>query len=259
MALPGGRLIAVLRSRLKFHAAMGIDHYPANSDLQRFFELTDGKTGVPAGKLTAGEAVLPLCGDGGDGGQEKLALLRQEAAGCRLCHLSGEKAGTVCGAGSPAAAFMVVGDWSLQRKDDFIPDVCFGPDEDVMLWNMMAAIDLRKDDIFVTNCMKCCPGGQAAPDSRSEKSCFTFLEREIALVRPAIICAMGDIAARMLTGSSEPLSRLRGKFVRYRYQSKHELFVMPTYHPRFLLRHSEMKKAAWLDLQAIRKKLVAIR
>lgn len=253
------QLVALLRRQLTFHAALGIAEYPVSSSLRRFFALTDGKEGVfrpermPARKEENGIHTERR----GPEVREKFVFLRQEIAECRHCHLSPEKSGSVFGGGNHACSLMVVGDWSRQRTDDFSREIFFGPDEDVMLWKMMAAIDFNPGDIYVTNCIKCCPGEKKPPDRTSEQCCFSFLEREVALTGPRIICAMGEVAARLLTGSVEPLARLRGKFVRYRYQSANEILVVPTYHPRFLLRHQEMKKATWLDLQAIKKKLSA--
>lgn len=251
------QFVAALRSQLKFHDILGIGDYPANSGLQRFFDLTESNMGALNGMS------LPSRKDDSDSHSkdrevqdtENRLFLNREIAGCSLCHLSDEKLGSVFGDGNPSSSLMIVGDWSQQEKENFSQKIFFGPDEDVMLWKMMAAIDLKPEDIYVTNCLKCCPGGKTPPDSLSEKSCFSFLGREIALTRPGIICAMGEVAARMLTGSTEPLARQRGKFVRYRYQSDHGIFVIPTYHPRFLLQNREMKKATWLDLQAIKKRL----
>jgi len=259
--LTGEERMKLLRSRIRLHAALGIEAYPANDSLRRFLALPDKSTGDSAnrhrkeqdgGKTVATEDRLLHA-------REKIALLREEISGCACCRLAQEKTGSVPGKGTPACALMIVGDYSLQETGAFSQDVLFGREEDVMLGKMMAAIDLGREDIYVSNCLKCCPGGEGEPESASVKSCFSFLEREIALIHPRIICAMGEVAAGTLTGSSEPLARLRGKFVRYRYQAGSEILVMPTYHPRFLRRHREMKKATWLDLQAIRKKLAGMK
>jgi len=251
------QLVAALQSQLKFHDILGIGGYPANSDLQRFFQLTESNRGALNGmSLSARKDERNAHFEDREvDDSENHVFLRREIAGCSLCHLSQEKLGSVFGDGNPASSLMVVGDWSQQGKENFSQKIFFGPDEDVMLWKMMAAIDLKPEDIYVTNCLKCCPGGKAPPDRLSEKSCFSFLEREISLIRPRIICAMGETAARMLTGSSDPLARQRGKFARYRYQPDRQIFVVPTYHPRFLLQNKEMKKATWIDLQAIKKRL----
>jgi uracil-DNA glycosylase family 4 len=258
--MSGGERLELLRSRLRLHAALGIDTYPENDSLRRFFALTGSGSGLLSERRKDGRDIgkRTISGDRALDAPEQLVLLGQEVEGCTCCRLAQEKRGSVMGRGNPKCSLMVVGDFSLQENDDFSPAILFGKEEDIMLGKMMTAIDLGQEDIYVSNCLKCCPGGGNLPDSVSGKSCFSFLEREIALVRPGIICAMGEVAAGILTGSTEPLARLRGKFIKYRYQAGPEILVMPTYHPRFLLRHQEMKKATWLDLQAIKKKLAGI-
>lgn len=256
ISFTGKELLNLIYNRLQMHSALGVDLYPATADLQRFFRLT-GKNALQTDGMR--ESTAEENGrqqDSRAGGPDRqLQLLNKEIADCTLCPLHKEKSGIVYGSGSISCRLMVIGDWSEQKKEAFAANVYFGPDEDLMLWKMMAAIGLQPDDIYVTNCLKCCPDGTGSPDSTCEKTCFSFLEREIAMIRPMVICAMGEVACGLLTGRPEPLARQRGKFVRYRYQSKNDIMVMPTYHPRFLLRHQEMKKATWLDLQAIQKKL----
>jgi DNA polymerase len=149
---------------------------------------------------------------------------------------------------------MVVGDWSLQ-PEDFSPNVLFGPAEDQMLRRMITAMELVPAEVYLTNCVKCSPGGDAVPDTHCLQRCASFLAREISAVDPQVICAMGEEAARMLTGSQEPLSRFRGRFARCRCDPSSRAVVMPTFHPRFLLQHPEMKKATWRDLLAVKQRL----
>ena len=149
---------------------------------------------------------------------------------------------------------MVIGDWSLQ-EGGCRREVLFGREEDVMLHKMIAAINLVPEDVYVTNCIKCCPGEGGIFDRECEQSCYSFLNREISTVNPEVICAMGEAAARMLTGSRDMLVRIRGKFFPYCYHPSRSIAVMPTFHPRFLLRHPELKKATWTDLQAVMRRL----
>lgn len=252
----GAELLYALRCRIKFHQALGIDEYPATADLDQFLKRGDRKTGtLPAAKtaIRQGES-SSIPGEDSRQDEEKIVHLRQEIQSCTRCHLYQNRLGCVAGSGKHTSTLMVVGDWSQQARV-FSQKLLFGPEEDVMLWKMMEAIKLDPTIVYVTNCLKCCPADGILPDRASEKTCFSFLEREIALVRPQIICAMGEIATRQLTGSSEPLARVRGKFTKYRYQSEREIVVIPTYHPRFLLQNKEMKRATWLDLQAVEKRL----
>ncbi len=250
------RLARELGKVLRFHQALGINEYPGSPGLRSFLakrtaEVKPSRPGrvsppvrPPRPRPEPGEAAGP-----------RLQCLGREAASCSFCPLAAGRRGTVPGSGGESSALMVVGDWSQQEKGNFSPATIFGPDDDALLVKMMAAIGLQPGDIYVTNCVKCCPPPGREPDRACLDACFSFLEREIAAVRPRVICAMGDMAARMLLGREEPLVRLRGRMRQFRYQAGTPVAVMPTFHPRFLRRHEEMKKGTWLDLQAIRRHL----
>lgn len=253
-AIPSGtESLGLIRSRIRFHRAMGIAGYPRNAGVRRFMELTDPERGAaPAGKENA--AARALAENVRQSAGTFLQDLRQEVLSCSRCRLGADRLGYGAGRGGIGCRLMVVGDWSSQQ-DRFSDEFLFGPEEDVMLWKMMAAIGLKPREVYATNCIKCCPGGGKGPDRDCETICFSFVSREIALLRPTVICAMGDVAARMLTGRKDPLFRLRGHFLDYRYDPAVATAVMPTFHPRFLLQNPEMKKAAWSDLQAIKRRL----
>jgi DNA polymerase len=238
--------LQTIRDTLRFHQAMGIEEYPYNQDVQRFLEMVEKpqtKTDEQAGNSFV-ESTAPV----GIGNLEK------EINDCTLCRLSSDPLGRVPGKGKTGCRLMIVGDWSSQ-SGTFSPETLFGKEEDVMLWKMMAALELLPDQLYVTNSLKCCPRDTGIIDEKCEESCFSFLAREIASVKPRIICAMGEMSVRALMGRKEPLSRLRGRFGNYRYASGQTVMVMPTFHPRFLLQHQEMKKATWNDLLLIKRRL----
>lgn len=230
--------LQTIRDTLRFHQAMGIDQYPCNQDVQHFMQRV-ARVQNPSPPSTAPAGIKNL---------------EPEITACALCGLARGPLGRVPGKGSTGCRLMIVGDWSSQ-SGTFSPATLFGPEEDVMLWKMITAMGLQPDQVYVTNCLKCCPLDPGVIDEKCEESCFSFLAREIAAVGPRIICAMGEMPVRVLMGKKEPLSRLRGRFGNYRYQSGQAVVVMPTFHPRFLLQHQEMKKATWNDLQAIKRRL----
>ncbi|MDD3618176.1 MAG: uracil-DNA glycosylase [Desulfobulbaceae bacterium] len=249
----GYEVLRRIRGLIGFHRAMGIEVYPRSGGMRRFLEMTDPGTGVPAGQKAKGTTRPGQAADGRTGSAGTLLrALRQEVAACTGCVLAADRLGVVPGRGGRGCRLMVVGDWSAQ-DGGFAGEILFGPDEDVMLGKMMAAIGLAPEEVYVTNCIKCCPAGGREPDSACAAACFSFVSREIAVLEPPIICAMGDLAAGMLTGRKEPLIRLRGRFTGCRPAAS--AVVMPTFHPRLLLRNPEMKKAVWSDLQAIRRRL----
>ena len=115
---------------------------------------------------------------------------------------------------------------------------------------MMGAIDLDRSKIYLASIVKCRPKENRDPDPQEIRTCLTYLARQIAAVNPAVICTMGPLAARILTGNQQSLFRFRGHFHDF-----HGTPLMPTFHPRFLRKNQEMKKASWADLQMIQKKL----
>ena len=245
-----------IRRRLQYHLAMGIKEYPRNADVERFLSQPGPDkttTGKRRGQQPQGRPASQGSKDMG-GSESALAVLAEEIQSCTLCPVADKRQGTVSGLGKPGIRLMIVGDWSRQ-EDLFSSEVIFGPAEDAMLWKMMAAIELTADQVFVTNCLKCCPEKGTEPDVEATTTCFSYLEREIAAARPLLICAMGELAARILLGTAAPLVRLRGRIGSYRYQSSEPVAVMPTFHPRFLLQNPEMKKATWHDLQLIKRYL----
>lgn len=250
------RLAREVGKVLRFHQALGINEYPGSPGLRRFLAKKTAKAETSRPGMVPPPARPPRPRpEPGEPAGPRLQCLGREAASCSFCPLAAGRLGTVPGAGGENSALMVVGDWSQQEKGNFSPATIFGPDDDALLVKMMAAIGLQPGDIYVTNCVKCCPPPGPEPDRACLDACFSFLEREIAAVRPRVICAMGDMAARMLLGREEPLVRLRGRMQQFRYQAGAPVAVMPTFHPRFLRRHEEMKKGTWLDLQAIRRHL----
>jgi DNA polymerase len=122
-----------------------------------------------------------------------------------------------------------------------------------LLAKMVGAIGLAFTDIFVTNIVKCAPTQQRQPTAAEAAACLPFLMRQIELLRPRIICTMGQTASQLLLRTTQSLVSLRGRF----HDCKGTP-LMPTFHPAMLLKLPELKKGAWHDLQMIQKKLAAL-
>lgn len=149
---------------------------------------------------------------------------------------------------------MIVGDFCLTQNQVRKP-VVFGQQEDEMVAKMIDALGLTSQEVYVTNCIKCrC--AKEITQKNDQGHCHAFLAREIVAVQPHVICAMGDLSAKVLLGKNAPLVRLRGKFHRYVHYDQYPVEVMPTFHPRFLLAHAEMKRATWSDLLQIQKRFL---
>ncbi len=201
-----------------------------------------GKTKVEQGSTSAPSA--------------EITELSAQIAGCRHCCLHENRQVTTPGEGGQRPSLLIVGDWLAVHAGKMPGDAeIFGHEQDLMLAKMMAAIGLQQDEVFVTNIIKCSIPASDHPTAEHIATCSSYLKQQIAVLSPRIICAMGTAAAQMLIGTSQPLSPLRGRFHPCQFPSAHEIPVMPTYHPTYLLRNPEMKQAAWTDLQAIQREL----
>jgi len=175
------------------------------------------------------------------------AELRTAVADCRACALSESRQQTVFGVGHPHAHWMIVGE-APGEQEDRQGEPFVGP-AGQLLDNMLRAIGLTRGEaaperqVFIANTLKCRPPKNRNPDAAETAQCAPFLERQIALVQPRIILAMGRFAAQALLASDEPLGKLRGRAHAYR-----GVPVVVTYHPAYLLRTPADKARAWEDL-----------
>jgi len=175
------------------------------------------------------------------------AELREAVAACRACALCESRQQTVFGVGHAQAHWMIVGEAPGEQEDR--EGQPFVGASGQLLDNMLRALGLTREDgppehqVFIANTLKCRPPKNRNPVAAEMAQCAPFLERQIALVRPRVILAMGRFAAQALLASDEPLGKLRGQVHRYR-----EVPVVVTYHPAYLLRTLADKARAWDDL-----------
>jgi uracil-DNA glycosylase len=173
--------------------------------------------------------------------------LREAVAVCRACRLCEGRSHTVFGVGHEQAHWMVVGEAPGEQED--LRGEPFVGKAGQLLDNMLAAIGLSRAagpperQVFIANTLKCRPPGNRNPQPDELAQCEPFLMRQVALLRPRIILAMGRFAVQSLLRSSEPVGRLRGRV--HRWQG---VPLIVTYHPAYLLRNPEDKARAWEDL-----------
>ncbi|HEX9592474.1 MAG TPA: uracil-DNA glycosylase [bacterium] len=179
---------------------------------------------------------------------DDLAALRDLALGCRKCGLCETRTQVVFGVGNPRAALMFVGE--APGFDEDRQGEPFVGAAGQLLTRIIAAIELRREDVYIANILKCRPPNNRNPKPDEIALCRPYLDRQIELIRPRVICALGKFAAQTLLASDAPISRLRGRFHDYR-----GIPVMPTYHPAYLLRNPGGKRAVWEDMQQIQARL----
>lgn len=163
---------------------------------------------------------------------------------CRKCSLSKDRQQIVRGKGNRKARLAIVG--GVASSEDMQAGKPYSGKAGELLNKMISAMNLTRDDIYITRAVKCClPVGQK-PKMADVNICKSYLDKELRLVRPDMICAFGQIAAMALLETSVPLSRLRGRFHDYR-----GMRVMPTYSPEYLLENVEAKRFVWEDLKQV--------
>ncbi|MEO5695810.1 MAG: uracil-DNA glycosylase, partial [Burkholderiaceae bacterium] len=173
--------------------------------------------------------------------------LRAAVAACRACTLCEERRQTVFGVGNERAHWMVVGEAPGERED--VQGEPFVGKSGQLLDNMLHAIGLTRGDaapaqqVYIANSVKCRPPGNRNPTPEELATCEPFLVRQVQLVQPKIMIAMGRFAVHSLLRSTEPIGRLRG-----RVHSYHGVPLVVTYHPAYLLRNPQDKAKAWDDL-----------
>lgn len=173
--------------------------------------------------------------------------LRETVAQCVACKLCEGRRQTVFGVGNQEADWMIVGEAPGEQEDR--QGEPFVGKSGQLLDNMLRAISLTRDpgppdrQVYIANTIKCRPPGNRNPEPDELAKCEPFLIRQLQLVRPKIILAMGRFAVQSLLRSTEPIGRLRGRV--HRYQG---VPLIVTYHPAYLLRNPEDKAKAWEDL-----------
>jgi len=175
--------------------------------------------------------------------------LADAVSGCRACKLCDGRRKTVFGVGDVQADWLVVGEAPGEQED--LQGEPFVGQAGRLLDNMLAALGLdRQRGVYIANVLKCRPPGNRNPEPDEVAQCEPFLRRQVALLQPRIILAMGRFAVQSLLGTTEPIGRLRGQVHRYE-----GVPVVVTYHPAYLLRNLPDKAKAWADLCLARAEL----
>jgi DNA polymerase len=177
-----------------------------------------------------------------------LQAIRDDIGDCTRCALHKGRHSIVFADGSPSARLMFVGEGP--GADEDAQGLPFVGRAGQLLNNMISAMGLKREECYIANVVKCRPPGNRAPEPEEANTCSPFLFRQIDVVRPQVLVALGATAATYLLGARQPLAGLRGRVHAFRGMS-----LIVTYHPAFLLRDPRQKKEAWADLQIAMKEL----
>lgn len=190
-------------------------------------------------------------GSATDAGGENLESLAAEAASCTRCRLCEQRQTVVFGEGDARAAVMFIGEGPGAEEDR--TGRPFVGQAGKLLDRMIFAMGFERAQVYIANVVKCRPPGNRDPKDDEVAACADYLDRQIDLIRPQVIVALGKPASRRLTGTTKPIGALRGRWSSYRGTP-----LMPMFHPAYLLRNPLAKREVWEDLKLVMARLAAL-
>jgi DNA polymerase len=222
-----------LKAHLEFFGELGVDGTRRDPEWRRRPDRGGEDPAVPpqAGP-PAGEALRAVRVD-----------LGEDCSRCKL-HTLGRRQ-IVFGVGNPNADLMFVGE--APGADEDVQGEPFVGRAGQLLTKIIESIDLTREEVYIANVIKCRPPGNRNPEPDEVAQCQPFLFRQIDVIRPRVIVALGKFAAQCLLETTEPITRIRGREYTYR-----DAVLIPTYHPAYLLRNPSAKREVWEDMKKVR-------
>ena len=228
-----------IAEHLRFFVDLGVTGVSTDPRWRKLSQDAEPRLAPPASHLDVVQIARPAA--------EVLAAIQSDLGPqCMRCKLAtlGRKQ-VVFGVGNADANLMFVGE--APGADEDIQGIPFVGRAGQLLTKMIEAINLRRDDVYIANVIKCRPPGNRNPEPDEIATCEPFLFQQIAAINPKVIVALGSFAAKTLLRSEESISRLRGRIYDFRGAK-----LIPTFHPSFLLRSPDRKRDAWEDLKKAR-------
>lgn len=179
---------------------------------------------------------------------QSMEEVERELGDCRRCPLHRDRTHIVFGEGSVGAKLVFVGE--APGADEDRQGRPFVGKAGQLLTRIIEAMGMRREDVYICNVLKCRPPGNRTPLPQEMEICGPFLEKQLSVIRPTVICALGSVAAKALLKKDAPITALRGRFHDYR-----GIPCLPTYHPAYLLRNPAAKKQVWQDMKMIMERL----
>lgn len=177
-----------------------------------------------------------------------LETLGESLKNCQQCKLHHGRKTVVFGSGNLMARLMFVGEGPGEQED--ITGLPFVGPAGQLLTKMILAMGIKREDVYIANVVKCRPPMNRNPEPDEIAQCSPFLFKQIEMINPELVVALGGFAAQTLLETTERISRLRGRTHNFRGRK-----LIATFHPSYLLRNPAEKKAAWTDLQLVMKEL----
>ncbi len=243
------RILTLVKSHVEYFKECGIegvpiaslstapDSGPLNKVQDRPLpQRTDQEPGVAGGKVEEDQA-------------RTLADLQGEIGDCQLCRLCQSRTHIVFGVGNPEADLAFIGE-APGRDEDIKGEPFVGRAGQLLTEIITKGMGIRREEVYIANVVKCRPPENRNPEPEEIAACEPFLVKQLELIRPRVIVALGTFAAQTLLKTRMPISRLRGVWHAY-----HGIKVMPTFHPAYQLRNPQDKKIVWKDIQEVMREL----
>ncbi|MEW5768010.1 MAG: uracil-DNA glycosylase [bacterium] len=180
-----------------------------------------------------------------------LAQIKGAINGCQKCRLHQGRTHIVFGKGNERAKLMIIGE-APGSDEDKAGEPFVGP-AGQLLTRMLAAIKLSREEVYITNAVKCRPPQNRDPNKDEIETCHPYLKAQLDIIKPKLILTLGNFATQTLLETTKGITILRGQFFDY-----HGMKLLPTFHPAALLRTPSLKKLAWQDLQLLQKEYGSI-
>jgi DNA polymerase len=181
-----------------------------------------------------------------------LDSIRAEIGDCQRCKLAPRRTNIVFGSGSPNAELVFVGE--APGFDEDQQGLPFVGRAGQLLTKIIESINLKREDVYICNVLKCRPPDNRNPEPDEVAACNPFLKKQLATIRPKVVCCLGTFAAQTVLQTAAPISKLRGKFF-----DVEGVRVIATFHPAYLLRSPEKKREVWEDMKQIRAELFRLK
>jgi len=173
-----------------------------------------------------------------------LESIREEIGDCQRCKLAPKRTNIVFGSGNPNAELVFVGEAPGYDEDQ--QGLPFVGRAGQLLTKIIESIDLKREDVYICNVLKCRPPENRNPEPDEVAACNPFLKKQLATIRPKIVCCLGTFAAQNVLQTAAPISKLRGKFF-----DMDGIRVIATFHPAYLLRSPDKKREVWEDMKQV--------
>ena len=175
---------------------------------------------------------------------DTLERIREDIGDCTRCRLHRHRTNIVFGVGNPKAELVFVGEGPGHDED--VQGIPFVGRAGQLLTQIIEAMGLRREDVYICNVIKCRPPENRLPEKDEIATCSPFLLRQLAVIKPKVIVCLGNVAAQTLLGTHQSISRYRGQWFEFRGSR-----LMATYHPAYLLRNPAAKADVWTDLKKV--------